>query len=97
MAYYRVTHRNKGIFDCLRLYLTKENWEKFHKSKYANWLPIIDKEVYDGKVKTYFTEKGYRKFNEYRKYYEYLLGDLKVEVIEKAGDVKYEDEWQIVF
>lgn len=97
MAYYRVTHRNKGIFDCLRLYSTKENWEKFHKSKYANWLPIIDKEVYDGKVKTYFTEKGYRKFNEYRKYYEYLLGELDVEVVEKAGDVKYEDELQIVF
>lgn len=97
MAYYRVTHRNKGIFDYLRLYLTKKNWEKFHKSKYANWLPIIDKEVYDGKVKTYFTEKGYRKFNEYRKYYEYLLGELDVEVVEKAGDVKYEDEWQVVF
>lgn len=61
-VYYRVTYNKEGIYNALRKSISFEEWKKILQNEHVSWLPKPPS--YSTLNVSYFTEKGYERFNE---------------------------------
>ena len=95
--YYRITYEGEGIYNVLKKKVTKEEWLNLLSSEKINWLPKPPS--YDFNNKSFFTQKGYDKFNDFvlPLICNYLEKEkIKIEKISSLNDIIYEDEYQVV-
>ena len=87
---YRVTYENTGIYDAFKQTVTQEVWNYF--SKNINWL--AEPPRYRDTYKSYFTEAGFRRFED--SILPFMLNWLdKDKVVITVFDL-YEDGWQMI-
>ncbi len=95
--YFRVTYENKGIYNELKNKVDRNTWESILSKKEINWLPKPPS--YAENNKSYFTKKGYDKFNQdvlpiIEKYID--KDKIDVKIYSKIHNIIYEDEFQVV-
>ncbi len=96
--FYRVTYNGEGIYNALKKSVDMEVWKEILSNKLINWLPKPPS--YDLKNKSYFTEKGYKRFEKdtlplISKYLE--KENIKVNIYQDImKDILYKDDYQIV-
>lgn len=96
--FYRVTYNNEGIYDALKKSVDIDVWKKILSNKQVNWLPKPP--FYDLQNKSYFTEKGYKKFETDTlplicKYLEKI--NIRITIYKEIeGNIVYKDEYQVV-
>lgn len=96
--FYRITYNGDGIYNALKKTIGIDAWKEMLSSKQINWLPKPPS--YNSKNKSYFTEKGYERFE--NDTLPIVCKHLKKENIKVTiykdivGDILYKDEYQIV-
>lgn len=96
--FYRVTYNDEGIYNALKKSVDIEVWKEILSNKRINWLPKPPS--YDLKNKSYFTKKGYKRFETdtlplISKYLE--KENIKVNIHKDiTKDILYKDDYQIV-
>ena len=94
---YRVTYNDKGIYNELKKAVNEEVWLKLLTLKEFTWLPKPPS--YAAENRSYFTQKGYEKFEKevLPIVYKYLdKENIKIETFEKVENIIYSDEYQII-
>lgn len=97
LIFYRVTYENKGIYNELKNMVDINTWKELLESNEINWLPKPPS--YAENNKSYFTEKGYKKFtkNVLPIIENYLSKDkIKISSYQSLENIIYEDEYQVV-
>lgn len=95
--YYRITYNEKGIYNELKKMVDINTWKALLASNEINWLPKPPS--YAENNKSYFTEKGYKKFiqNVLPIMEKYLSKDkIKISSSQSLENIIYEDEYQVV-
>lgn len=95
--YYRITYNEKGIYNELKKMVDINTWKALLASNEINWLPKPPS--YAENNKSYFTEKGYKKFiqNVLPIMEKYLSKDkIKISSSKSLENIIYEDEYQVV-
>lgn len=95
--YYRVTYDGKGIYNELKNNVGIDTWKKLLSLSELTWLPKPPS--YAENNKSYFTEKGYKKFTEnvLPIIKEYLSVDkITITSYSEVENIIYEDEYQVV-
>lgn len=97
-CFYRVTYNDEGIYNALKKTVSIDVWKEILSSKQINWLPKPP--YYNSENKSYFTEKGYEKFENdtLPLVCKYLKKEnIKVTIYKDiVGDILYKDDYQIV-
>lgn len=94
---YRVTYKGEGIYEALRKKITIEEWKELLNSNKFNWLP--KPKLYNSNNRSYFTEKGYKKFMDeaYQIMTKHLSeSNIMIEEFYNIDNIIYEDEYQII-
>lgn len=94
---YRITYNGEGIYEALRKNITMEEWKALLKSSKFNWLP--KPKLYSEKNRSYFTDKGYKKFMEdvYPIMIKHLsLDNISIEEFDNINNIIYKDKYQII-
>lgn len=95
--YYRITYNNKGIYNELKNNVNLDTWNSILSSDKIKWLPKPPS--YAENNKSFFTEKGYKKFieNVLPLIEKYLNNDnITISSYSKVDNIIYEDEYQVI-
>ena len=95
--YYHITYNKDGIYNALKKKITEIEWCKILSLEEIKWLPKPP--VYNYDSKSYFTKKGYEKFDELVMpiIHNYLdKNKINLEVVDKLENIIYQDEYQVV-
>lgn len=97
-VYYRITYNGEGIYNALKNIVGLDTWKNLLNDQQINWLPKPPK--YSSKNISYFTEKGYKLFEQKTlpiilKYLD--KESIKINTYNKiCNNILYTDEYQIV-
>ena len=94
---YRITYNGEGIYNALKKHVDKDIWMQILSSNHITWLPKPPS--YASNNKSYFTQKGYIKFNEETLplICNYLdKNKINIEEFNKIENIIYSDKYQVV-
>lgn len=92
--YYRVTSNNIGVYQTFKKMANQKEWHEILNS--SKWLPKPPK--YKIEYKSYFTERGFKKFMlTVFPIVKKLIDDIQIKQFENiSGEIIYADKYQLV-